>query len=304
MFVRFRSLFIAALLASCGTEGAPARPSPQPGVVVPTEGGGTSAADDAGTAAPPGSNTQPSGLPCDIANLLAGHCTSCHGTTLAGGATVHLTSWDELAAPAPGHTSQSLAERCLTRMRDTVAPMPPAGSRPSANDIALFAAWVNAGTPEGSCATPSGSDIFSAAPTCTSATLWTGGDKESPDMHPGRACIDCHTRGVRGERGPSFALAGTVFATGHDPDDCNGANGKVEGVVIEITDALGRIQRITPRSSGNFYVEKQALATPYTARVLYAGRVRAMATPQTSGDCNSCHTAAGANGAPGRIALP
>jgi len=29
-----------------------------------------------------------------------------------------------------------------------------------------------------------------------------------------------------------------------------------------------------------------------------------MTAPQTSGDCNGCHTQTGANGAPGRITLP
>ena len=43
---------------------------------------------------------------------------------------------------------------------------------------------------------------------------------------------------------------------------------------------------------------------PFTAKVTYQGRERAMTAPQTSGDCNGCHTQAGANGAPGRITLP
>ncbi len=124
-------------------------------------------------------------------------------------------------------------------------------------------------------------------------------------MHPGRACVDCHrSRG----RGPLYTIAGTVYATGHDPDDCFGADGGGMAVV-EITDATGAVTRLTPNaipvlgSAGNFF-SSAAIATPYTARVLYQGRVRAMLTPQTSGDCNSCHTAAGTTGAPGRIALP
>ena len=123
-------------------------------------------------------------------------------------------------------------------------------------------------------------------------------------MHPGQACIDCHTRGVRGERGPRFTLAGTVFASGHEPNDCNGVNGKAEGASVEITDANGRVTRINVNAAGNFYLEQVPLASPYTARVSYQGRTRSMVTPQTSGDCNSCHTQSGANGAPGRIALP
>jgi mono/diheme cytochrome c family protein len=43
---------------------------------------------------------------------------------------------------------------------------------------------------------------------------------------------------------------------------------------------------------------------PFTAKVTYKGRERAMAAVQTSGDCSSCHTQTGTNGAPGRITLP
>jgi hypothetical protein len=43
---------------------------------------------------------------------------------------------------------------------------------------------------------------------------------------------------------------------------------------------------------------------PYTARVKANGKVNAMAAAQTNGDCNSCHTAAGAEGAPGRVLFP
>jgi hypothetical protein len=43
---------------------------------------------------------------------------------------------------------------------------------------------------------------------------------------------------------------------------------------------------------------------PFTAKVTFQGREIVMTTPQTDGDCNSCHTETGANGAPGRIKLP
>jgi hypothetical protein len=46
------------------------------------------------------------------------------------------------------------------------------------------------------------------------------------------------------------------------------------------------------------------LQTPYTAKVIVDGLERAMVTPQVSGDCNACHTEAGANGAPGRVRTP
>jgi hypothetical protein len=46
------------------------------------------------------------------------------------------------------------------------------------------------------------------------------------------------------------------------------------------------------------------VVTPFHAKVTYMGRERAMATAQTSGDCNSCHTQNGTMSAPGRILLP
>ena len=46
------------------------------------------------------------------------------------------------------------------------------------------------------------------------------------------------------------------------------------------------------------------LALPYRAKVVVGGRERVMLTPQTNGDCNACHTQAGAEGAPGRIIVP
>jgi mono/diheme cytochrome c family protein len=67
---------------------------------------------------------------------------------------------------------------------------------------------------------------------------------------------------------------------------------------------MGMVQMLPVfAASGNFYLEAP-IATPYRARVLYNGNARAMATPQTNGDCNSCHGATGSMGAPGRIVLP
>jgi hypothetical protein len=57
---------------------------------------------------------------------------------------------------------------------------------------------------------------------------------------------------------------------------------------------------------GNFLLEswEVSIGMPYTARVLFGGRSRAMTTPQSDGDRNGCHTAAGDMMAPGRIMLP
>jgi hypothetical protein len=102
--------------------------------------------------------------------------------------------------------------------------------------------------------------------------------------------------------GPSLTIAGTVYPTAHEPDLCNGANGS-NGARVVITGADGQTQTLTPGASGNFN-SRTAVKTPFKAKVTYMGRERAMASSQTSGDCNSCHTQNGANSAPGRILLP
>lgn len=59
---------------------------------------------------------------------------------------------------------------------------------------------------------------------------------------------------------------------------------------------------ISALNDGNFYGGTVGVPSPYTARVVVNGVVTSqMLTPQTNGDCNSCHTALGAQGAPGRI---
>ena len=143
-----------------------------------------------------------------------------------------------------------------------------------------------------------GGDPFSVAPKCTSGTMWTGGNRGSADMNPGRACITCHST----MNGPSLTIAGTVYPSAHEPDLCNGANG-TNGARVVITGADGATLTLTPGTSGNFN-SRTAVKTPFKAKVTYMGRERAMAASQTSGDCNSCHTQTGANSAPGRILLP
>jgi mono/diheme cytochrome c family protein len=55
--------------------------------------------------------------------------------------------------------------------------------------------------------------------------------------------------------------------------------------------------------AGNFY-SLQSVTPPLSAKVTYGGAVRQMTAAATSGDCNTCHTQNGANGAPGRIKTP
>ncbi len=152
-----------------------------------------------------------------------------------------------------------------------------------------------------------GGDPFGHEPVCSSEVYWTKGDLESPLMHPGLACLTCH-KTQEPEIANRLAIAGTVYPTGHEPDDCYGSADPDAPIVVEITTADDRVIKLPVGPSGNFLydLEEQgdAIAFPITARVLQGDRVRAMFSPQPTGDCNSCHTQDGTLGAPGRIVAP
>jgi len=230
------------------------------------------------------------GLPCDVANVLATYCASCHGSSSPSSGTP-LMAYADLAAKSKTDPSKTEAEVSLARMKDGT--MPPSGNKPTATEIAAFEAWVTGGMQQGTCAA---NDPFSGPHVCTSGQKYAGGEGYS--MEPGNACVACHTS----EPGsPKFTIAGTVYPTGHEPARCFGSGAK--GAVVIITDKNGKQTSYTVNSAGNF-AGSATIALPYTAEVQYMGKTRAMVAPQTSGDCNTCHTENGANGAPGRIALP
>jgi hypothetical protein len=131
---------------------------------------------------------------------------------------------------------------------------------------------------------------------CSTGNVWSGGDEESPLMHPGGDCIGCHS--AEGE-GPIYTAAGTVMAAYDDPEDCYG----VEGVLIRLTDADGNVHEATTNAAGNFFFAAD-VSTPFTAEIERDGVTSAMLTPQVDGNCASCHTEVGENGAPGRILVP
>lgn len=172
-------------------------------------------------------------------------------------------------------------------------PMPgvDGGSQPGSDAAAPVPSSGDAGDPYG---TP---------PQCTSNKTWILGDIASAEMHPGVACDTCHTLGGSATK-YMFDVAGTVYPTAHEPNDCYGAT----GASVVITDAKGTDHTLAVNGAGNFYnfdyVGLGAIPTPYSAKVVYNGKERAMISTATSGDCNSCHTENGAMNAPGRIMLP
>jgi len=298
------SLFLAAV-AGCYTG------SPVDNNNGPTTTNGTSSTDPSSES--PGAQVKtPSvaastGLPCDVAQVL-NECSDCHGATPSNGATSSLLSYEDLTAKSVDDPTKTIAELALARMKSADRPMPPTGALPDAK-IATFESWVTSGTPKGSCGKSSPTDagtVTSVPPepkpdpatpptlTCTSGK--TTSSHPGPLMNAGVSCVSCHTGG---DAPLAFAMAGTLYPSLHEPDKCAGTT----GVNILIIDANGDTHTMTTNESGNF-TRITPVPLPYRAMVIRGNEVREMKTPQTNGDCNSCHTGAGTGGAPGRVTTP
>ncbi len=146
-------------------------------------------------------------------------------------------------------------------------------------------------------------DPFAGASTCTSGKTFAG--RQGDSMRPGEACNTCH-KSQRVNR--IFAFAGTVYPTGHEPNDCVGTvEGPLQVVVTDSTKAEVKIP-VSAGNNGNFSLLTTKLVAPFTVRVenTATGKSRAMTRTLAAGegDCNSCHTDSGTNSAPGRIVAP
>ncbi|HEY1537173.1 MAG TPA: hypothetical protein VGF76_24300 [Polyangiaceae bacterium] len=264
---------------------------------------------------PPNGN----GLSCELNRIISTTCQSCHGVLPN---LVLMASRSDLLAPSVEQPSERVIDVALARMKDPASPMPPSPlAAVPASDVALMSAWVSSGTPVESCGTNgsggvggsgvggsdaggssaggsggrttgSGGTGGSTPVVCTSGMTWTGGNGSA--MRPGNACRSCHG---------SFSIAGTIYPTEHEPTNCDGVNSS-SGIKVVITGSNGTKLTLTPSSAGNFYSTAK-ISTPYTVTLTGNGTAtRSMLMPQTSGDCNSCHTQNGSNSAPGRIMAP
>jgi hypothetical protein len=273
-------------------------------------GGSTAMTGSGGSSAPA---TVASDLPCDVATLLNNKCVSCHGPRPAGGAPMSLTTYAQMTAHAISDPTKTMAVVAVSRMMATTAPMPPVGTPAATSaEITALQNWISAGYPKTGCTsvppptpTPDAGmpppDPFSVAPTCTSGKKWSGSTEGSPSMQPGVACINCHNSS--GGEAPRFTIAGTLYPTAHEPNQCNGVNGTTDGAKVVITDANQKVITLTANSVGNFYYTG-TVATPFHAKITDMNGERDMVAGQTSGDCNSCHNQNGTMSAPGRIILP
>lgn len=264
-------------------------------------GAGGSTSSGAGTSATSGTGTSSGEFPCDVQALLATKCQACHKVEPPGA----LLSAADFAKPSKLDPQKTVGQIALERLQLTTnLRMPPAPlEAATAAEIAALSGWVQGGAKPTNCGqtpVPTAPDPYDTPVVCTSMKNWRGGNEESPLMRPGGACISCHTK--EGE-GPIFALSGTVFPSPHEPDDCNGVT-SASGAEVVVTEANGTAHTLKVNDAGNFFLEARNFAYPYQAKVVYQGRERVMVEAQMSGDCNSCHTQAGAEEAPGRIFLP
>lgn len=270
------------------------------------DSGGLDEGDSTGGEPDPTGGVVGEGLPCEIDAILADYCRSCHGPTPSGGAPQSLLTLDDLLDDALTAPGQTVAQVSLDRFGEVPNPMPPLPASPLPADLVdTWAAWVADGTPAGNCDPMPEPDPFDVEPMCSSGVVWQG--DEGQRMDPGQACINCHANDQE-EEGPIYAFAGTLFPTGHEPDNCYGVDGTVADVYVEVGDANGQSHVMSVNSAGNFFAMPWQLPDgfdpPWTAKVVADGLERAMVGTITSGDCNVCHTQDGTENAPGRIILP
>ncbi|MGZ3474859.1 MAG: monooxygenase [Polyangiales bacterium] len=99
-------------------------------------------------------------LPCEIDDVLARNCRTCHGETPKYGAPMSLVTWEDLNAPSPSDASKKVFEAANLRVHlpDTDNARMPQKPNPalSAKDLATFDAWISGGAPKktADCTTP------------------------------------------------------------------------------------------------------------------------------------------------------
>jgi hypothetical protein len=247
-----------------------------------SSGATTTSADGGGAAAA-------SGVPCNVAQMLAANCTGCHSDPPTPGALAGLVTYADLMATSHEAPSQNEAQLSLSRMQNSSSPMPPGGLLPAA-DATILQNWISAGYPKGSCGTSNtgssagggtsssgGGGTSSGGGHGTSSGTGSGTSSGTTSSSSGSGAADSGT----GSGGASvfsgaapYALGTTVFGHHNAGQDCMsschnhgftvagtvfGANGVgVGGAEVRVVDANGNAISIYTDNSGgstqgNFY---------------------------------------------------
>jgi hypothetical protein len=236
------------------------------------------------------------GVPCDVATMLAANCTGCHSDPPAPGAVAGLVTYADLEATSHGDPTKNEAQQSVVRMQDTTAPMPPGGAAPAA-DVTILQNWINAGYPMGTCGSGSSS----------SSSGSSGGDGGNPPPPSGvfanappyashigltthnadQDCLSCHTGG--GNQVPTFEFGGTLY---------DGSGNPASGVEVRLVDANGKATSVYSGPSGTFYKEGSGFAGPAHIGVrnatsqqemLIALQSGSQPPASTGGACGACH---------------
>lgn len=260
---------------------------------------------------PPGTCTNDPWAMCQA--MLVAKCQACHGAKPSAGAPMALVTRADLMAPSKSNPSLNNAQVSLQRMK--AGTMPPGGA--AASDVQLLEAWITASYPAGDPNACADGGLYDGAPVqnpydtpvqCSSGKTVAHTTQESSSMDPGEDCMSCHKIG--GTNPKQFILAGTVYKTAHEPNDCNGSGPyTVSGV-----DKNGKAWSVKSNSVGNFYVSAGTLTAPLSKIKITdsASKTRVMSADAPSGACNACHTEKGAapfapsfaTPAPGRVMAP
>lgn len=83
-------------------------------------------------------------VPCDVANVLAQNCGSCHGAEPAFGAPMSLQTVTDFSVPAITDPATDVSATVIERLNDLKRPMPPDGSMTDA-DKELLEGWIAGG---------------------------------------------------------------------------------------------------------------------------------------------------------------
>ena len=224
---------------------------------------------------PPPGDAGASGLPCDVASMLAANCTGCHSDPPATGALTGLVTYADLMKTAIEDATKNEAQLSLARMQGNPMPyMPPGSSAPPAADVTVLQNWITAGMPMGTCGgsgsdggvPPPPSSVFKGQPPFMSQAA-NGGH------NPGRACFNCHTSSCTGgnDCGPELVFGGTLY---------DGSGTGVAGAEVRFVDANGNGTSVYTASKGDFWLRgSPAFAAPAHVGVRNATSVKTCSRP-------------------------
>jgi mono/diheme cytochrome c family protein len=284
-------------------------------------------------------------MPTDVQNVLRARCILCHGNPPLPTVPGPLLTVDDFRRPAKSEPGRITADVVVKRITstDVLLRMPPVpGDALTAAEIQTLRKWIESGMPLTGCTAPpaprhdGGSTSPPPLPPMRAPTLspplpaaraappGSNGTSGSSLMQPGVACINCHSRsggdddliakdgdgegGEGGEGGPRFTIAGTVFPSAHEPNQCYGSASRAPPSSSSTAPASPSPPPVN--SAGNFFSStSRPRPLPRQGRPSRDASASCSAWCPT-GHCNMCHTQTGATvvsggmRAPGRILLP